>query len=361
MVNAPAVIDVEVIELFPIDDTQFEDVTIKKVEALESGEYVLHRSDGFSFFVPLGSPVVPTEGMSARFYGKGIGYNVRGLFIDKKEVFYRTEAEDKIKQNQDIYGKDVHEWVERWDSGKTVWTLELDKTGPTHEQMAQATAVALLKDLIASGVDATRWSAAELVVWRETCKNHPLVTKFNFSTSVLANIRELAITLYLIGPIELMKLPQFDDRHMQACKNDGILVDKPQVEGIVGEPQTCQEWLALWDADQPVWTISMGGMGPGYEQAIQVTAAEVLRHLLEVGYEIARWDSDDKSLWKEDLEKIEKAAFANPVIDAMGLSGAMWGAAANLALRMYRMGPPAIMADPQVMDRHIQCNKSFSG
>lgn len=37
------------------------------------------------------------------------------------------------------------------------------------------------------------------------------------------------------------------------------------------------EQLRRWDSGDPIWTIEMGGMGPGYEQAIQVLAIEIVR------------------------------------------------------------------------------------
>ncbi len=42
------------------------------------------------------------------------------------------------------------------------------------------------------------------------------------------------------------------------------------------------EWLRRWDAGETVWTVSLGGLGPEYEQCIQITGAEILRWLLVV-------------------------------------------------------------------------------
>lgn len=75
-------------------DPAFEEVTIAEVRE-EDGGWSIKRSDGWSFFVPKTSPVVPAIGMTARFYGKGIGFVVRGLVIDGQTVFYRTEAQQK--------------------------------------------------------------------------------------------------------------------------------------------------------------------------------------------------------------------------------------------------------------------------
>jgi hypothetical protein len=37
------------------------------------------------------------------------------------------------------------------------------------------------------------------------------------------------------------------------------------------------ELVERWDAGRSIWTLEMGGMGPGYEQAIQVAMVEILR------------------------------------------------------------------------------------
>lgn len=117
------------------------------------------------------------------------------------------------------------------------------------------------------------------------------------------------------------------------------------------------DWLARWDEGRGVWSIEMGGLGPGYEQCIQITAAEVLRHLLEVKYDGSLWE--DKDIWKRDREAIEKYGFANERIKALGLSGAQWGAAVSLATALYMQGPRKIMTDPKIKDRKIQVRRTF--
>lgn len=117
------------------------------------------------------------------------------------------------------------------------------------------------------------------------------------------------------------------------------------------------DWLKRWDDGQSVWSISLGGLGPGYEQAIQITVAETLRHLLEREYDAKLWEDSEK--WRLDRKEIEAAGFANPKIAALGLSGAQWGAALHMAVQLYRRGPRAIMSDEQVKDRHIQVERNF--
>lgn len=35
--------------------------------------------------------------------------------------------------------------------------------------------------------------------------------------------------------------------------------------------------LAKWDAGEAIWSVQLGGIGPGYEQTIQVLIMELLR------------------------------------------------------------------------------------
>lgn len=210
--------------MYPTNDEQFEETTVVKAEKSGDG-WSIRRADGWSFFVPGTSPVEPKEGMAARFYGRGIGSFVRGLFLDGKEVYYRTEEQEKEYREIESYGADAADWLNRWDEGRSVWS------------------------------------------------------------------------------------------------------------------------------------ISLGGLGPGYEQAIQITVAEILRHVLERGYDYLAWS--DTEVWQKDRKEIETAGFANPKIEALGLSGAQWRAALNMALQLYRRGPRAIMADEQVKDRHIQVWRNF--
>jgi len=210
---------------FPADDVEFEDHVLTKVEVSGDGWHILHG--GLGFWCPNISPIEPKPGMNARFYGKGLGSRVRGLFLDGRKVFYRTEADDQEKFEIDMYGKDAADWLARWDAGKNVWSIE------------------------------------------------------------------------------------------------------------------------------------MGGLGPAYEQCIHITCAEILREMLNGGYDTAKWyDETDKDAaqaqWKVDRERIDAKVMKVPVINDLGLSGAQWGAAMNVACFLHRHGPRYVMNDERVKDRHIQ-------
>lgn len=209
--------------MFPADDNEFEDHVLTDVEPADKGWFIKHGS--FGFFCPPESPVEPKAGMTARFYGRGLGSRVRGLFLDAHKVFYRTEAEDKEHGEIELYGADAAEWLKRWDSGKTCWTIE------------------------------------------------------------------------------------------------------------------------------------MGGLGPGYEQCIHITCAEILRVMLDKRYDVEKWADRDE--WSKVRDEIDVIAMAIPCVKALGLSGAQWGAAMNIAAMLYRKGPREIMNDERVKDRHIQVSNNF--
>jgi hypothetical protein len=211
--------------MHPEPDKQYREHKLTKVEQGEGGGWFMTMDDGWGFFCPADSPIEPKVGMTARMYGRGIGAAVRGLYLDGQKVYYFTETEYAEKQEIDSYGASPADWLERWDAGKTVWSIE------------------------------------------------------------------------------------------------------------------------------------MGGLGPGYEQCIHITAAEILRHLIAKGYDWRKWE--DKDEWGRVRDEIEKEGFANPVVKELGLSGAQWGAAMNLAAMLYRNGPRAVMKDERVKDRKIQVNKRF--
>lgn len=78
-------------------DLEFEDVSVAAVEDGGTG-WSIQRSDGWSFWVERSWGVEPKVGDVARFYGRGIGYPVRGLDIAGRQCFYRTEAEEREKR-----------------------------------------------------------------------------------------------------------------------------------------------------------------------------------------------------------------------------------------------------------------------
>ena len=209
---------------YPENDSEFRELTITKVEVGDDGSFITN-SDGMCFYVKDQDGPIPKVGSLVRFYGCGIGSSVRGVFIDGRKYYYRTEAEEKIYSDQMLYGKDAQEWLDRWDSGSSVWSIE------------------------------------------------------------------------------------------------------------------------------------MGGLGPGYEQAIQITTAEILRHLLVARYDHSQWQDEEKG--KADSDAIRAASFKNEVINKLGLSGAQYGAAFQIATKLYMEGPIKVMNTESIKDRHIQVSKNW--
>ena len=134
--------------MYPENDSDFQDHTI---EDFSNGS--IFFDGGMGFFIPDDSPVTPRKGQTARFYGRGFGHTVRGLFVDGSKIFYRTEAEQKEHCVNLIYGKDAAEWLERWDAGKPVWSVSMGGIGPGYEQALQIAAAETVRRLITTQPD----------------------------------------------------------------------------------------------------------------------------------------------------------------------------------------------------------------
>ena len=115
---------------------------------------------------------------------------------------------------------------------------------------------------------------------------------------------------------------------------------------------TAAQMIADWDAGRTVWTLGMGGLGPGYEQAIQILMMEILRD---------RADTDTSQLPPEDWAD-ETVARCDQA--CLGFSGAQVGAAKQLAWAFLKHGPEGFWeflggeAPERSRDR-IQVSKSF--
>lgn len=95
------------------------------------------------------------------------------------------------------------------------------------------------------------------------------------------------------------------------------------------------ELLAEWDAGKEVRTVSMGGLSEGYERAIHTAAFEIIRYWDKHPVDLARAeiDADYKRLKTEELD-----AGISTEIEGLGLSGAQFGAAMNVAAVFSRQG-----------------------
>jgi len=201
------------------NDEQYEETTVAKVRD-EGNGWGVERADGWSFYVPAPSPVVPAKGMAARFYGKGIGFTVRGLFLDGQKVFYHTEAEDKEKHEIDIYGSDAADWLKRWDDGRSVWSIEMGGMGPGYEQCIHITAAEILRHLLECQYDVAKWDDRES--WERDHKEIETAGVANTRISALGlsgmqwgAAMSLALQFYRRGPRAVMTDESIKDRHIQ--------------------------------------------------------------------------------------------------------------------------------------------------
>lgn len=204
---------------YPNNDTQFEDLYVAKVVKAGDG-WSIARSDGWSFFVPADSPMAPEEGMPARFYGKGIGHPVRGLFLAGVRVFYRTVEEEKEHFEIQTYGADAADWLRRWDEGRIVWSIEMGGLGPGYEQCIHITAAEILRHLLEKRYDAEKWQDREQ--WKRDLDE---IEKAGFANSTVSALGlsgaqwgaalSLATVIYRRGPREALTDERVKDRTIQ--------------------------------------------------------------------------------------------------------------------------------------------------
>jgi hypothetical protein len=120
-------------------------------------------------------------------------------------------------------------------------------------------------------------------------------------------------------------------------------------------PETVAEALAKWDAGESVFSVEMGGLGPGYEMAIQGLAFELMRAIQAAGFK--EWDDDEarQKFSREVLDEVARRCDAEPW---GGFSGTQVGAAKNIASCCCRRGYRSALRDPAVRpDRLIQVSK----
>lgn len=96
--------------------------------------------------------------------------------------------------------------------------------------------------------------------------------------------------------------------------------------------ETAEEYLAAWDSGDILLSISMGGLGPEYEHALQTAAAEALRVLLRAPRTMEEYQGDS------DLFQKEVVGVVSPIFNSLVLSGAQAHGALNLAINYARDG-----------------------
>lgn len=113
---------------------------------------------------------------------------------------------------------------------------------------------------------------------------------------------------------------------------------------------TAAELVAAWDRGDSIWSIAMGGIGPGYEQAIQVLAVEIVRD--NIGKPLPT-DGSGRREWGDATVTRIDYKLPNGRYACGGFSGAQVGAAKNLAWYWLAEGPDAVQSDKEVESRRI--------
>jgi len=114
-------------------------------------------------------------------------------------------------------------------------------------------------------------------------------------------------------------------------------------------PKDIKDAVERWDRGETVWSVEMGGLGPGYEQAIQIGMIEVLRRL--IGHEIPTGDTDWSDFLAPYISEVSKEF-------NLQLSGSQAGAIAQLVCKFITKGWIAV---DDVRDRMIQISKAWPG
>ncbi len=116
--------------MYPKNDFEYQEGTVKKVE---NGTITL--SNGWSLGIPDGTEA--QIGSDYRTYGRGIGSPVRGLYLDGKKVWYRTDVEerqehkDNVQKQEDAkrkkFAERKKEMDRRYDALPKVFQQRVDK------------------------------------------------------------------------------------------------------------------------------------------------------------------------------------------------------------------------------------------
>ena len=129
----------------------------------------------------------------------------------------------------------------------------------------------------------------------------------------------------------------------------------------------CRKMLEKWDDGEIVWTIEMGGLGPGYEQCIQITMFEMLRFIIErpLNYRYFETEKDrpwdERYYWNAYKRSRDLVVFAEgSLCEGLGLTGAQAGAAFNLATVFLKHGHQAGL-DQVKKERQTMVRKGFPG
>lgn len=202
---------------YPENDDQFETHIIAKVRPNDSG-YAIGFTDGWWLSVDR-YEFIPQPGNEVRLYGKGAGHRNRGVFIDGVKVYYRTAAEQTEFEEIERFGKDVHDWLARWDDGQSVVSINMSDFGPGYEQALQIAAVEFLRYAVATWKDMDEFDACPNVVDRFYEVANGKLAPLNLSGTQIGAAIRLALNLFKFGPRDCFNDPDIADRIIRISKN----------------------------------------------------------------------------------------------------------------------------------------------
>lgn len=126
---------------------------------------------------------------------------------------------------------------------------------------------------------------------------------------------------------------------------------------MIEPAKTVSEQVEAWDRGESVWSIALGGLGPGYEQAIQIAAIEFARAATGMDRTFDE-ERDMAELTRRCDEALKR--FDDQI---GGITGAMYGAAKWLAWQWCFEGGPAALVERAREsgkgERVIQVSKRF--
>lgn len=106
---------------------------------------------------------------------------------------------------------------------------------------------------------------------------------------------------------------------------------------------TVEEALAAWDAGEKITTCIMGGLSDGYEHGIHMIAMEKLRSMNDNPFDYDAWDviedeAEKQKMWEEYRDMIDATPNVTKMMEEVYPTGAMCGAAGNIATVYIRNG-----------------------
>jgi hypothetical protein len=135
------------------------------------------------------------------------------------------------------------------------------------------------------------------------------------------------------------------------------VADKMRNGSLLNElmPVTAKDALAKWDSGRTVFTIELGGLGPGYEQCIHILVFELIRDYSEGDLptfgDLENPTPTEQKRWSDWGDAAVSRC-------ALRFSGAQVSVAKGLAYRALRDGWRKTI-DSAPKDRHIQVSREF--